>query len=88
MYKDLRCRACGQKLETQEHVLNECTKIHMENHTKVPSMSLFRTNNKRELQKMADNINMAMKRLENPEPNTSGAPTNEVVEQPGQPGIR
>ena len=34
-YTDMKCRGCGQQDETQEHILETCTKIHMDNDHKV-----------------------------------------------------
>ena len=41
MYRDLKCRACNKKDETQEHILSECQTIHKDNDTKVTKESLF-----------------------------------------------
>ena len=42
MFKNnLNCRACGQAEETQEHILNQCHKIHSNNQNKVKSEDFF-----------------------------------------------
>ncbi len=41
MYRDLNCRACKVKDETQEHILSECLIIHTDNETKVTKENLF-----------------------------------------------
>ena len=42
MFKNnLNCRACGQAEESQEHILNQCHKIHSNNQRKVKSEDFF-----------------------------------------------
>ncbi len=42
MFKNnLKCRACGQAEESQEHILNQCHKIHSNNQSKVKSEDFF-----------------------------------------------
>ena len=39
-HKDITCRACKMKPETQEHVLEECQQIHKEESSKVTKQEL------------------------------------------------
>ena len=40
-YRDLKCRACGEEDETQEHVLGRCRGIHREDKTRVENEEIF-----------------------------------------------
>ena len=40
-YNDQSCRACGETVETQEHVLESCPAIHLTEDTKVRHQDLF-----------------------------------------------
>ena len=40
-YNDLKCRGCGQPPETQEHVFEECPKLHPDESTKVHKTEIF-----------------------------------------------
>ena len=45
MFKnDMKCRACGHPLETQNHTFNECKTIHENNSTKVTTKEIFTDN--------------------------------------------
>ena len=43
-HSDDTCRFCNNAIETQEHILNECTTVHNDNTTKVTSEDIFATN--------------------------------------------
>jgi hypothetical protein len=40
-YSDLKCRACGEEDETQEHVLESCKGLHKEENTKIWNEMIF-----------------------------------------------
>ena len=61
-YTDLKCRGCGQSDETQEHILETCTKIHVDNDHKVNLQEIF-TENTKTLTETATKIGEVMKRL-------------------------
>jgi hypothetical protein len=40
-YTELKCRACGNADETQEHILEKCNSIHKDPGTKIPKEDIF-----------------------------------------------
>ena len=61
-YTDIICRGCGQDNETQEHVLETCTKIHPNDDHKVSIDEIF-TEDTNILTKTAEKIREVMKKL-------------------------
>ena len=83
-YKDTTCRGCGQQEETQDHVLNECNKIHKDNSTKTPLDELFdNTLTKEKLTQLAKKINTTEEAINNTdtERKTNNHPTNQNTTQ-------
>ncbi len=63
-YKNnLTCRACGLTEETQNHIMQECTKLHTNNSKKVTPEMIF-TNNTTQLNQTAQTIQANMTLLE------------------------
>ena len=58
MYKDTVCRGCGQKHETQQHILEECPAIHKDPdlNLKTTKEDLFKIYSKQTNKQMAKNI--------------------------------
>ena len=71
-YNNLRCRGCGTEDETQEHILNECNKIHNDQQTKVTNDCIFDENPNR-LKRVAFKIDNIMKKLLQSEANNQFA---------------
>ena len=66
MYKDDICRGCGEAKESQEHVLNECTKLHEDESTKTSVEELFNNNlGKQDLKKLATKLENTETKLKN-----------------------
>ena len=59
----LKCRACGLTEETQNHILNECTTLHLEDSTKVSQENL-KTEDVNALRTASQKIMKTIKRLE------------------------
>ncbi len=38
---NMMCRACGLETETQQHILEQCTKLHQNNNTKITTEKIF-----------------------------------------------
>lgn len=72
-YRDLVCRACGQGNETQEHILEECHKLHMNEVNKVTVEDIFNEDTDH-LRQIARKIVRSMKQLEEISQNPSIAP--------------
>ena len=62
-YNDLTCRGCGHQVESQTHILEECTKIHNNEDTKVTRNMIYSevTN---ELKKTANKIRKTMEQVD------------------------
>ena len=45
MYTSQICRGCGNKDETQQHILQECTAVHVNEKTKVSLQEIFNAPN-------------------------------------------
>ena len=63
-HANLNCRACGQAIETQNHILNECQKIHTTEETKVKECHIF-GEDCTELTIIAGKVTQIMTSLEN-----------------------
>jgi len=76
-YQSLLCRGCLTAIETQEHVFEECTKLHMDDSTKINLCEIFSdsTQNKRET---VNKIKQIMNVLQKSEVQSA---------QPGDPGV-
>ena len=61
-HDNTQCRACKKEIETQEHILNQCTAIHTDNTTKVPPNSIF-TSNSKQLKLTITKINRCMEKI-------------------------
>ena len=61
--KDISCKACGLKNETQEHILNECPRIHSNNLSKVSPEDIF-SEDPISLKNTAHKINKILESLE------------------------
>ena len=74
---NLECRACGQSLEMQGHILNECTSLHTDDSTKVTPEQLF-TEDTTTLKTTLNKIQKIMKKLEEVDTqiNRGGEPSN------------
>ena len=59
----LKCRACGLTEETQNHILNECTTLHLEDSTKVSQENL-KTEDVNALRTASQKIMKTIKRME------------------------
>ena len=59
----LKCRACGLTEETQNHILNECTNLHLDDSTKVSQEDL-KTENVDALRTASHKIMETIKKLE------------------------
>ena len=57
---DPTCRACGNKTETQEHILEECPALMDENNGKITATDIFET----KIGKLKSSANKIMKKLE------------------------
>ena len=57
---DPTCRACGNKTETQEHILEECPALMDENNGKITATDIFET----KIGKLKSTANKIMKKLE------------------------
>ncbi len=44
MYSDKSCRICGEKDETQEHILEECVDLMENEHEKIATQEIFESN--------------------------------------------
>ena len=75
-YQGIKCRGCGMADETQEHVLEECIKLHENNENKVTKEEIF-SDNPDQNTKTAEKIQYIMKQIERAVPK---------VVQPGDPG--
>ncbi len=63
-YKNnLICRACGLAEETQDHVMQECTKLHQNDTNKVTPEMIF-TENTTQLIQIAHRIDITMNHLD------------------------
>ena len=65
-YPDMTCRACKNEPETQEHVLDNCNAIHIDNTTKVPTTDIFSEDIKT-LKQAAKKIRKILETLQEPE---------------------
>jgi hypothetical protein len=64
-YDDTKCRGCGTKLETQEHVLEECMMIHPDNTNKVEKKDIFNDEvTDKELHVIATKIKYSMDKIQ------------------------
>lgn len=61
-YNDNKCRVCKTEIETQKHVLEECTKIHPDNRIKVTREEIFNPDTG-VLKQTTDKIKEVMKSL-------------------------
>jgi hypothetical protein len=80
-YKDTICRGCNAELETQDHVLNECAIIHIDQETKVQKEDFF-SEDINTLKKAAHNIQTILNRIEQ-----SDEPSG-LTNHKGRPGIQ
>ena len=60
---DMMCRMCGQTRETQEHILQRCTKVKRQHNIRY--QAVFEDDNHGELARIADEINRIMEQLTN-----------------------
>ena len=68
-HNDNICRFCTTATETQEHLLNECSKLHTTNTTKVTYEDLFATNTTAQASKQtANKLQHILEQIENLEP--------------------
>ncbi len=72
---DLRCRACGLQIETQNHILTECEELHKEGNTKIQMNEIFKEDTI-ELQETANKLIKTIEKLQNIN-QTSGAPQSQ-----------
>ena len=61
-YTDITCRKCRKSNETQQHVLEECPTIHINEAIKVPKSQLF-SENSDTLREVSEKINKIMDKL-------------------------
>ena len=62
-HRNLKCRVCVEKPETQQHILTECEKLHPDASTKATSDNLF-TEDPETLKKTALKIDLLIKKVE------------------------
>ena len=80
-YNDNKCRLCEQTDETQEHILENCGKIHQDENTQVRKQDIFEEDVKnleetvKKIQKIMNILNSAV--LENVQPGYPGDSTSE-----------
>ena len=77
MFPDTKCRACNKEEETQEHILEACTRIDRKNAGKVTTEDIFEEEPKK-LKDTARKIAYIMDQIECSSPNG--------VERPGRAG--
>ena len=58
--KDPNCRACGNKTETQEHILEECPSLMDDKNEKIITTDIFET----KIGKLKSTANKIMEKLE------------------------
>ena len=63
-YKDNICRGCKVCIETQEHILSECTGIHQDENSKVTKEEIALEDSEK-LKDVYNKIEAAMQKLEN-----------------------
>ena len=61
-YPDTLCRKCKDHEETQEHILEQCQRIHENNETTIPKTEIFQTNHE-EISLTAKKIITVMEKL-------------------------
>ena len=76
-YRNHTCRACGEPMETQKHVLEDCEVLHLVGEYKVYNKEIF-SDNPNKLRTTATNIQNIMDQLNN-------IAENEVTTTPKQP---
>ena len=61
-HPDLTCRMCGEREESQVHILEECPEMHKDNAIKVPKHQLFNENTST-LRQVANNLEIILEKL-------------------------
>ena len=68
-HSDNNCRFCKNTVETQEHILSECTTLHTENTTKVTNEDIFAVNSTTQTTKQtANKLQAILEKIENLDP--------------------
>ena len=62
-FPDLKCRFCPSQEETQEHLLEECPRLHLNEESKTPKSDLFKPYD-RDTAKTAEKIQRIVEKLE------------------------
>ena len=62
-YKDTICKGCNAEIETQNHVLSECSSLHKDQQTQVQKQDFF-SEDTNTLKKAAHNIQSILNRIE------------------------
>ena len=62
-HKDMKCRGCNAEIETQNHVLNECSNLHKDQQSQVQKEDIF-SEDTHTLKKAAHNIQSILNRIE------------------------
>jgi len=63
-YPDLVCRGCGKHDETQQHILEKCETIHVNEETRITNNDIF-TEDTDKLKKTAKIINKIITKIDN-----------------------
>ena len=83
-YKDLKCRTCQNEDETQDHVMEKCPNLHINNEdTKVTNIDIF----SQDLETLKATSNKIRKIMDILKDNKTVQLPPNMVERPGDPGM-